>query len=46
MVREDDHFEDNVCVYNDNVMQQAGGEPEDYLFDDSEEWYNTDYDEE
>jgi hypothetical protein len=46
MVRDDDHFEDfnDIClqnlVYNDNVMKQAGSEPEEYLFDDSEEWYN------
>jgi hypothetical protein len=48
MVRDDDHFEDfnDIClqnlVYNDNVMKQAGSEPEEYLFDDSEEWYNID----
>lgn len=46
MVRDDDHFEDfgDLCLenllYNENVMRQASYEPEDYIIDDEDEWYN------
>lgn len=50
MVRDDDHFEDfsDLCLqnllYNENVMSQASYEPEDYVVDDEDAWYNFLYD--
>jgi hypothetical protein len=45
MFRDDDHFEDfgDMCLYNlvqnENVESQIRYD-EEYLYDDSEEWYN------
>lgn len=49
MVRDDDHFEDfndtylysfvnNICV--DTIDELIGHEHEDYVVDDTNEWYN------